>query len=317
LASFHTAVIGAGISGMTCAAALAEAGVEVVVFDKGRGLGGRLATRRRNGLQWDHGAQYLTAETSEFALWLDRLPVWSATGRENWHVGAPSQNALVKLWTEGLDIRLGTRVTTITRRDSRWAMITEAGPVTERFDALAIAAPAPQTAELLPPGFRIDGLGAVVMQPCWTLMVGTAQPLDVPPYLEQPHSDLAWIAADQTKPGRNEARGQYVVHASRAWSRRHLEIDADEAAKCLLDRFLAALNVEVEIIDTQAHRWRYALTEQPLGRPCHYEPGSRLGVAGDWCLGQKAEHAYLSGRALARQILEDLHENGHRDDPCI
>lgn len=304
--SLPIAVIGAGVAGTACAAALAAAGVETAVFDKGRGLGGRLATRRRDGLQWDHGAQYLSARTDDFAGWLEQLEVWSATGQERWHVGVPSQNALVKLWTGDLDVRLGTRIAEVTRAEDGWALVCESGPLAGRFSAVVLTAPAPQAIELLPAEVPVPGLADVVMQPCWTLMVATADPLAVPPYLEQPHADVAWIAADHTKPGRDASRGQYVLQANAAWSRAHLELTAEEAAGRLVGMFVDVLQTAPEITDAHAHRWRYALTEQPLGRPCHFDADQKIGVAGDWCLGHKAEHAYLSGRALAGEILDDL-----------
>ncbi|HIP78813.1 MAG TPA: FAD-binding protein, partial [Kiloniellaceae bacterium] len=40
------AVIGAGLAGLLCARRLQDAGLHPVVFEKSRGLGGRLATRR-------------------------------------------------------------------------------------------------------------------------------------------------------------------------------------------------------------------------------------------------------------------------------
>ncbi|HCD27840.1 MAG TPA: deoxyribodipyrimidine photolyase, partial [Gammaproteobacteria bacterium] len=39
------AIIGAGLAGMQCARALLEGGIEPRLFDKGRGIGGRCATR--------------------------------------------------------------------------------------------------------------------------------------------------------------------------------------------------------------------------------------------------------------------------------
>ncbi len=299
------AVIGAGVAGLACAASLHAAGRSVVVFDKGRGLGGRLATRRQDGVQWDHGAQYLTAGTEEFARILDGLPVWQASGEGNWRVGAPSQNALVKPWAEHIDIRLSTRVTSIARHDGGWVLACEDGSVSKRFPVLAVTAPAPQTAALLPAGFSFPGLAAVTMSPCWTLMVATRRPLDVPPYLTQPHQEVAWMAADHTKPGRRQELGQYVLQASGDWSRCHLELAPDAAAEQLLGFFATVVKQPMELVTAQAHRWRYALTERPLGQPCVYEPESGLGLAGDWCLGHKAEHAYLSGRALADAIKEE------------
>ena len=44
------AVIGAGIAGLVCAQQLSQAGYSVVVVEKSRGLGGRLATRRLHGI---------------------------------------------------------------------------------------------------------------------------------------------------------------------------------------------------------------------------------------------------------------------------
>jgi hypothetical protein len=43
---------------------------------------------------------------------------------------------------------------------------------------------------------------------------------------------------------------------------------------------------------------------RPAGVEALFDPASGLGVCGDWCLGGKVEAAFLSGRALARQILQ-------------
>ena len=52
-------IVGAGISGLTLARRLSNAGEIVTVFEKSKGVGGRLATRRGSGLLWDHGTQSL------------------------------------------------------------------------------------------------------------------------------------------------------------------------------------------------------------------------------------------------------------------
>ena len=73
------AIIGAGITALSAATALAQGGQSAVIFDKGRGMGGRVATRRVSlpdgtQLQFDHGAQFATAKGAPFAAALGAHP---------------------------------------------------------------------------------------------------------------------------------------------------------------------------------------------------------------------------------------------------
>ena len=63
-AALRVAVIGAGLAGLSCATALQAAGVVVRVYEKSRGPAGRMSTRRGDGWQCDHGAQYFTVRRS-------------------------------------------------------------------------------------------------------------------------------------------------------------------------------------------------------------------------------------------------------------
>jgi predicted NAD/FAD-dependent oxidoreductase len=69
-------IVGAGMAGLSCATLLAAAGHRVVLFDKGRGPGGRMATRRvatdLGEVVFDHGAQYLTARDPDFVTQVER-----------------------------------------------------------------------------------------------------------------------------------------------------------------------------------------------------------------------------------------------------
>ena len=65
-------VVGAGVAGLSAARALVDRGHQVIVFEKARAPGGRVATSRLRGIEmpravagstlaFDHGAQYFTA----------------------------------------------------------------------------------------------------------------------------------------------------------------------------------------------------------------------------------------------------------------
>ncbi|MFM8892129.1 MAG: FAD-dependent oxidoreductase, partial [Planctomycetia bacterium] len=59
-------VVGAGIAGLVAAGELARCGRRVVVLEKSRGVGGRMATRRVGAAVCDHGAQFFTVRDDGF-----------------------------------------------------------------------------------------------------------------------------------------------------------------------------------------------------------------------------------------------------------
>ena len=114
------AIVGAGLAGLTCARELTVHGLTPTIFDKGRGLGGRLSTRRADGgFQFDHGAQYLTAKSAAFRALLSQAEAAGAVARwpldrdEPAFVGLPGMTGLAKFLGSGLDIRKGLRITDI------------------------------------------------------------------------------------------------------------------------------------------------------------------------------------------------------------
>lgn len=65
-AAAEVVVIGAGIAGLCAAREVVAAGLRVLVLDKSRGIGGRMATRRVGAAVCDHGAQFFTVRSDDF-----------------------------------------------------------------------------------------------------------------------------------------------------------------------------------------------------------------------------------------------------------
>ncbi|WP_291845444.1 FAD-dependent oxidoreductase [Maricaulis sp.] len=307
-----TIVIGAGMAGLACARHLADAGETVIVLDKGRGLGGRLATRRTEHGPFDHGAQYVTARDAGFAAWLDRAAMagsaapWAQLGVERtWWVGAPGMSKLVAPLADGLDVRRSCRVEQVRREGEGWAIACEGGE-NLKADQLAVAIPAPQAKALLSGVTPLaDGLDAVRYAPCWTLMLSLAEPLDQAPRLYRASDGpCAWIACNTTKPGRSGGGENWVIQAGPGWSQTHLEETSDTVTALLQGAFESWAGALPDIRLSQVHRWRYARVLKALEAPCLWDGEAGIGLAGDWCLGPRVEAAYLSGRALAERILE-------------
>lgn len=317
------AIIGAGIAGLSCARSLADGGLSPIVFEKSRGLGGRLATRRAGeGMAFDHGAQFLTARSPAFrdfvesaqraetaAGWSPRIAGEGGDAGRGWYVGVPAMNALVKPLAEGLDIRLRSQVASIERKQDAWFLQGVEEPGDARFDVVVSTVPAPQARALLGETEGFAGrLDQVAIDPCWSLMLAFGAPFD-PGFdvWRSDHGPLSVVARNNSKPRRAAGPGCWVVHASPAWSRENLERPAEEIAVQMTAMLAEALGGRLPAPrHAVAHRWRYAKTRQALGTSFLCNDAQTLLAGGDWCLGARVEFGFESGQAMAMALLGAL-----------
>ena len=340
----RVAVIGAGIAGMSCARRLADAGHAVRLFDKSRGVGGRLATRR---VEWvdaggkvrqasfDHGAPGFTARGPEFTRfveqarqrgWLARWSVVRAPGSHEaldepalW-VPKPDMPALCRQLGAGLPLQLSCQVDALQRDQHGWHVSSEGRPVGEGFNCVVLALPPLQTAPLLQ-AHRADWAQQaqrIPMLPCWTLM-GVAEQADQADQagpadwtLALPtRGPLSWILRNEAKPGRDAAPGlsHWVAHATADWSQTHLEASADDVQTLLQTALADWLGQPVAWRHALVHRWRYASVPRANavvpGR-CWWDASMGLGVCGDALGGAGVEGAWTSAHALANSMLSDI-----------
>jgi hypothetical protein len=304
-------VIGAGMAGLACADALAERGHSPTLFDKGRGPGGRMSTRRveRDGatLGFDHGAQYFTARDPGFrarvAEW-ERAGVaarWPAAGPDAW-VGTPGMNAPVRAMAGAHDVRWGSRVEAVRRDGAGWRL--DGAAAEGAFDAVVVAAPSEQAATLLAPAPGFAALAAASRTlPCWTLMAAFDAPLPIPGDAMRDLGAVGWAARDSAKPGRAPGE-RWVVQAGPDWSTAHLEETPETVAPALLELFAREAGVDLpRPAHLQAHRWRYARSRPATDSAgALWDASLRIGACGDWLLAPRVEAAWLSGRRAGDMI---------------
>lgn len=318
--TYEVCVIGAGWAGLSAASDLRAAGLDVVVVDKARGPGGRCATRRQDGFAFDHGGQYFTARSEAFAVavedwksrklvapWTPEIKVFGPRPKMNKSapaerlVGVPGMNAVFKHLSTGLDVRCGWRAGQVRRSGDVWHILRDDAHDEIAARSLLVTAPPQQAADLLRDCSALaEQIEAVPMNPCWAVMLGFEHPLerDFDAAFDN-DGPLSWLARNSSKPGRSGEA--WLLHASPDWSRRYLEAEPDWVADQLLKAFRArvpaAADRSPQLIS--AHRWRYALAPAPLRQDCLFDASRALGVAGDWCAGNRIEGAWTSGRAAA------------------
>jgi len=316
------AIIGAGLAGLACAARLTGAGRQVSLFDKGRGPGGRMSSRRvataLGEAGFDHGAQYFTARDAGFHAQVEQwhreglVAPWPAAGPDCW-VGTPAMNAPLEQLAASLPIRWNTRVESLSGSPGSWTLHgpgrgnaeTDGDVLQEgRFDAVLLAVPSENAAPLL--GGLAPDLAAIAeatpARPCWTVMAAFADRLPADSdVLKQDDGPTAWIARNSSKPGRAGPEA-WIIQAGPAWSREHLEQSPDEIVPLLLAALASRVGAALPtLLTASAHRWRYARSGNAQ-KTASWDSVLGLGLCGDWLMGPRVECAWVSGVQLAAAV---------------
>lgn len=295
----RVAVVGAGLAGLVAASRIAAAGVGVRVFEKSRGLGGRLATRRSERGSFDHGAPVVHCEHWQVAPLEARSSC--ARWRDIGHVGLPGMSGLVRPLAEGLDIRSGAEVAALRAVAGGIALDLLSGEREGPFARVVVAVPAPQARRIAGGLAGAEALEAVAMAPVWTLMAAFGERPDLPD-LVRPGGALDLVVRDSAKPGRGGEA--WVAHAGQDWTRERLDLEREAVLPMLLAEFEDVAEGRLpRPVHVAAHRWRFALTERALGAPFLALAEGAVLAGGDWALGARGEHAWLSGQAMAEAVL--------------
>jgi len=321
-------VVGAGISGLLAARALQTNGARVLVLDKGRGVGGRLATRRSDLGAFDHGAQFFTARDPHFRLlveawqtagvvrsWATGFALADGTSKrdgETRFCGVTGMAAIARHLANGLDVKVNAKVVCVQTEGRGWVVTTEAG---ERFSsrALLLTPPVPQSLELLATGnfplpepVRSD-LKDIEYAPCLALLAQLSGPSRTPEPggLWFDGEPISWMGDNQRKGVSSAAGAAVTIHAGPQFSRAHWETPEAEVTATLLAA--AAPWLGSVPVQTKLHRWRYSLPLRVHPERCVVvlEPAP-LVFAGDAFGGRRVEGAALSGLAAGAALAKLL-----------
>jgi len=310
-------IIGAGLAGLIAARELDAAGADVLVLDKGRSPGGRLATRRVGGATLDHGAQFFTVRSPAFAKtvddWLARglVHAWNHgfdDGDSDSHpryVATGGMNSLAKDLAVGLDVRCSTMAFAV-RRDADSGDVSVAIDDGTSFeaDAVIVTAPLPQAFALM-----IDGgieLDETLFRTDYDRTIGLLVRLDQAPGLppsggiQNADDVFSFIGDNASKSVSLEPA--VTFHANPTWSEAHWDDDNDELVKQLAVAAQPWLG-DATIVEHSLKKWRLATPRSIWPDPCWTTADGKVIMAGDAFAGPKVEGAHNSGLAAAHTLL--------------
>ena len=316
------AVIGAGLSGLTFASSLSSK-ADITVFEKSRGIGGRMATRYSARYEFDHGAQYFTAKGQAFQNFLE--PYIKQGVVQNWqpnlvtltkdgakervsnhpsYVASPRMNALAKEMAADIKLVGNTHIEKVSGKPGAWELLDKQSSSHGAFDYVIFAIPSHQAALLMPDNFaHLDRIKKAKMDACFSLMLGFEKPLSFDfdgAFVEG--SPIGWISINSSKPERPQGFSM-MVQSHNQWAQANVDEEKEKLQAMLLDEASKLLQQDLSIAEHQVlHRWLYASTSVPAGQSFFLDESSQLACIGDWCIRGRVEAAFDSGNQLAEKI---------------
>ena len=318
-------IVGAGLSGLTAARELLAAGRRVHVIDKGRGVGGRLATRRIGDARLDHGAQFFTVRGDDFRNTVDAaiadgvVDIWChGFGAED---GYPryycpdGMTALAKWLAQqirdaGGTISLSERVSHISVGDNGWGLPLDSGGSLTASD-LIVTSPVPQTLALLDDGgVELDPqiratLDKITYKPTIAVLVtlDSAPGISAPGGIQQTEEDTFSFIADNQQKGVS-AEPAVTFHANGTISTDRWDDDPELVLADLLVEAAPWLG-SATVVEAQLKKWLYAGPHTPYDERTLVAATASQGqlvLAGDAFGGPKVEGAFRSGLEAAKVL---------------
>jgi len=338
------AIIGAGMSGLAAAHILQDAGRSVTLFEKSRGVGGRTATRKRNGFIYDYGAQYFKGGSELSTEWITKKyptpdlidiakPVWIFDGAGHIQEGDPKQNkepkwsyrngftSFAKHMAEGLNIQLGTLVERVQQTANGWNVFTADNRSLGSFDQLLVTIPATQAIGLVEASQFSDEQGkAIIVQlskasynPLISVVLGYRPTPQTRPYYALVNTDkkhpISWLAWEHEKAPKRASAGTGLLIAQMAplYSKEHRETPHNILFQDVaqLVSTLVAEQLSAPFF-TDVQFWRYALPTEKADADSLFTLTLPIGLAfcGDAFVGGRAHLALEDGVHVAQRLLQ-------------
>lgn len=333
------AIIGAGISGLAAGRELAKAGHEVVIFEKSRGFGGRMATRysgKNDASRLDHGTGYLQPEHTLFKAFAEELQAkgivepWNGTFKRRnaegidepaaddiqRYIAPEGMNKIGKYMSRLMDIRTEEKVGGLThigehRSRKRTWMLNFSSSRTESADAVILAVPSRQAYGLLNTTIdEIETLNLVreidevdyMPQFAYLAGYGDIQKPDWDMLEFEDDEVIERISVESSK--RKDVNGiSLVVHTTPEFAAANRKADREEITERIQERLSELAGSWTAIPEwSQLHFWKYSRCIEPLPHDYMEIEGkdTPLALVGDYLNGNTTESAYLSGRKLGK-----------------
>ena len=321
----NIAVIGAGLAGTTIASKMNEK-FDVKVFEKSRGVGGRMSTRKETPYIFDHGAQFFKIKTSDFKNFLSELfsqqiiqpwnfrlayfdgqnlsKIKSIKDEDKFYVGVPNMDTIIKHLSKNCNVILNTKIEKIIKENHKWNLYDQNKKSYGKYDWVVLSLPANQSLELITEKISFYPLiEKIKMKGCFSLMIGMSESLnlDFDAALIQ-NEDIAWFAVNNSKPSR---MNNYclLINSSYEYASKNINTSKEKVLKHLLNISSKFINYDLLKSNMiKIHEWRYVEAKCSPKENYFIDHKEKVAVCGDWLINSRVEGAFLSANELSKEI---------------
>ena len=319
------AVIGAGLAGITFAYIMKDK-FNVKIFEKSRGVGGRMSTRKEYPFIFDHGAQFFKIKTTECKKFFSQLFTkeiirpWSLKlayfegnhlreikiikNADKFYVGVPNMDSILKYISRDCNVILDTKIERIKRKNDKWELYDQNKKPQGIYDWVILSLPAEQSLDLISDKTSFyQNVKKIKMKGCYSLMVGMDKSLQLDfdaAFIE--NKDIAWLALNSSKPSRMKNHC-LLINSSYEYATKNINTPKDKVLEHLLNISSNLINYDLfKSSMIKIHQWRYVEAECSPEENYFIDHDNKIAVCGDWLINSRVEGAFLSANELSKEI---------------
>ncbi|CAA6806765.1 MAG: Putative NAD/FAD-dependent oxidoreductase [uncultured Sulfurovum sp.] len=286
----NIAIIGAGFSGSYLAHKLHAKGHDVSLFEKSRGVGGRMATRYMENTQVNHGCNTIQTTVKEFQSFCDSMVEKNLLEKKEQNAyTATSINGMLKYLTKDIHLERNTLITSINYDNQQYTLKDNNNYAYKGFDFLILTIP---SAQILNLDFEIDKnladkLAQVHYDSVATLVLTgkNIAELDKIQLSKMKHLKKLYAPKDNT----------YVIQMDRDFSKKYRHLNKNSITPYIVQEIQRVVpNFKLYNYEYFSHLWKYGLTSKTLDLPYVYKQQENYAICGDWLMGDSVEDAFMS-----------------------
>lgn len=294
------AIIGAGFSGCNLYNNLKEKYQDITIFEKSRGVGGRISTKYTNDKFIDHGTSSIIPITDDLKLFcLDLVKNDVLKSKYDEFIPKNGINNICKFLINENDLVKNTKIEKIIKKDKKWILEDSNQKIYDDFDLLFLTIPTTQILQLdmeLPNDLK-EKLQTIKYDSTFSLILYSNENIKLDENKIYENQNVKNIINNSKKYIYKDF-SSYVIHSSKEFANKINEKTKEEIYEIFLNSFEEEVVNELKKFTQIPHLWKYAFAKNSLDMPYFFDKELKLGVCGDYFSHNNLEASLLSSEFL-------------------